>query len=71
MVGASQKKPGLVAARPTQTGITQGSPRVAVSIWTARMLTALEQGVKGTLFTGGGFLQLEDARVAIRQSPRG
>ena len=48
MTGSSQERPARVAAGPMQAGDIRGRwPWVEASVWTDRMLTALEQGVKG------------------------
>ena len=48
MTDDRQVRPARVAAGPTQAGETQGRwPWVEASVWTPRMLAALEQGVKG------------------------
>jgi RNA-directed DNA polymerase len=46
--GRAEQRPGAVPSRATHDGETQGRwPWVEPSVWTARMLTALEEGVKG------------------------
>lgn len=48
MDGSSQEEPARVAAGSTQVGDIRGRwPWVEASVWTDRMLTALEEGVKG------------------------
>ena len=48
MTGSSQEEPARVAKAPMQAGDIRGRwPWVEASAWTDRMLTALEQGVKG------------------------
>lgn len=48
MNGSSQEEPARVVAGPTQVGDIRGRwPWVEASVWTVRMLTALEEGVKG------------------------
>lgn len=48
MNGPGQERPAQVAHGPTQVGDIRGRwPWVEGSVWTDRMLTALEQGVKG------------------------
>jgi RNA-directed DNA polymerase len=48
MNGPEQERPAQVAAGPTQAGDIRGRwPWVEASVWTDRMLTALEKGVKG------------------------
>jgi len=48
MNGSSQEQPARVATGPMQAGDIRGRwPWVEASVWTDRMLTALEKGVKG------------------------
>ena len=41
------------------------------SVWTKRMLTALDEGVKGNFFADHGLFCLTTTHGRFRQSPRG
>jgi hypothetical protein len=74
MEGTTEGKPASV---PRASGAKQGGEVRArwawaePSVWTDRMLEALERGVKGVDFTERGLLNLEAARAQASQSPPG
>ena len=74
MSGERQEEPARVAPGPTQAGDVRARwAWTEASIWTDRMLVALEQGVNWALahFTDRGLFSLEESRDSFRQSPLG
>jgi RNA-directed DNA polymerase len=75
-----ESAPSAVPATATQGGdILARWAWVEPAVWTERMLTALEQGVKGgvwhrwpnAFFAKHGYFSLAAAHAAARQSPSG
>ncbi len=65
-----EQQPTLVLATTTQIGETPPCwSGVEPSVWTERMLTALQRGVKGAKsFEEHGLFNLEKAHASLRQS---
>jgi hypothetical protein len=69
MSGQDGQTPEAVPARATRAGETSDRwSWVEPSVWTPRMLAALEQGVKDAFFAKQGLFSLRAAHAQARQS---